>query len=823
MHWCGLSQSKPEVPLTLILKDISKAHQTKFSYIDEELVVYTLVPPAADLSLEQKLSYIEANTRLLFRRISDKIYSIYNDKRMDKPLCGYLIDAETGSGIENAEVRISNSAVVVASNAHGYFELPIVSPNEILIRHIGYEPATLDPTDLYTSECRKVKMNALITGLDEVVTRRFLTSGIYQSAHGELLVKPEKFGILPGLTEPDILQTLQQVPGVTSVEETISNINVRGGSHDQNLFLWNGIRMFQTGHFFGLISAFNPLQPTEITIFKNASPSFFGEAVSSTVAISTYSVIPERTSFTVAADMLSVNALSKVRLTEHAALMVSARRSYTDFFQTPTYRKYENRIFQNTIITEDGNVASVTSATDFYFYDYSLQYQQKIGRRHELVVDGIGIANEIDVDQREGLRQRRSNLSQNTLGGSFSWRSKWSVKHKSELQAYFSHYSLDALNESATAEQITNQLNTVIDRGVRLGHTFKMAGSSSIEAGYQFNMVSVTNEDIVTDPAFEQLSREILKSHSVFGEYHYSGTKTELRAGVRANYFQKYALTVVEPRISVSQKLAEHLRIVVAGEQKSQTMSQIIDRQRDFLGLEKRRWMLADEDQIPVQKSSQASLGFNYSDNRWLLSLDNYYKIVDGITTGAQGFQNQFEFVETHGKNTVLGSELLLQRNFNRFYTWISYGFMHSRYDFGELTPQTFPGNFEITHAVAFAATYEWKKLRVAIGSKWHSGRAYTGLESVVIDPNNTSNSAIAFGLPNNLSLPSYWQVNFSMSKTWNLDAHLLQISGSLLNITDRENIVNRFYRINPGNTGAEAVNIFGLGATPNVSARFTF
>ena len=44
---------------------------------------------------------------------------------------------------------------------------------------------------------------------------------------------------------------------IISVDESVANINIRGGTHDQNLFLWNNIRMFQTGHFFGLISAFS--------------------------------------------------------------------------------------------------------------------------------------------------------------------------------------------------------------------------------------------------------------------------------------------------------------------------------------------------------------------------------------------------------------------------------------------------------------------------------------------------------------------------------------------------------------------------------------
>ncbi|MBQ0741547.1 TonB-dependent receptor plug domain-containing protein, partial [Aquimarina celericrescens] len=74
-----------------------------------------------------------------------------------------------------------------------------------------------------------------------------------------LKIIPQEFGVLPGLINADVLHSLQYVSGIVNMDETIAQINVRGGTHDQNLVLWNGSRMYQTGHFFGMISAINPL------------------------------------------------------------------------------------------------------------------------------------------------------------------------------------------------------------------------------------------------------------------------------------------------------------------------------------------------------------------------------------------------------------------------------------------------------------------------------------------------------------------------------------------------------------------------------------
>ncbi|MBT8310711.1 MAG: TonB-dependent receptor plug domain-containing protein, partial [Flavobacteriaceae bacterium] len=119
--------------------------------------------------------------------------------------------------------------------------------------------------------------------LDEVVITNFLTKGIAKPNDGTTTINPQDFGILPGLIEPDVLQTIQALPGVQSADETVSNLNIRGGSHDENLILWDGIKMYQSGHFFGLISAFNPYLTKDVVVIKNGTSAFYGDGVSSVI------------------------------------------------------------------------------------------------------------------------------------------------------------------------------------------------------------------------------------------------------------------------------------------------------------------------------------------------------------------------------------------------------------------------------------------------------------------------------------------------------------------------------------------------------------
>ena len=157
--------------------------------------------------------------------------------------------------------------------------------------------------------------------LNEVVTTVFLTKGILKKIDGSFELQPKNIEILPGLTEPDVFQTIQQLPGISSTDETISNINVRGGSHDQNLFLWNDIKLYQTGHFYGLISVLNPNTASKVAVIKNGSSAFYSESVSSTVSISTETEL-DKSSSSIGLNMLNLDFNTKQKTSEKSSIVI---------------------------------------------------------------------------------------------------------------------------------------------------------------------------------------------------------------------------------------------------------------------------------------------------------------------------------------------------------------------------------------------------------------------------------------------------------------------------------------------------------------------
>jgi hypothetical protein len=304
--------------LKTILDNLAVQHQVNFNYIEEEIIIFKLVPPDDKLSLKNKLAYISDKTKIEFKFISSNFISVLNDKKLDKPFCGYLIDAATQQPIESATIHIINTNHSVFSNEKGYFELQIRSPNDIEISHVNYEKITVKPEQLYTENCPVFSLKPIINELETVVADVFLTKGITKKMDGSYEIKPKKFGLLPGLTEPDVFETIKQIPGINSIDETESNINVRGGTHDQNLFLWNGIRLFQTSHFFGLISALNPHLAHTIKVIKNGSSPFYGESVSSVVDISTHNPNIEEQNASIGLNMINSDFYVNKKLSDNA-------------------------------------------------------------------------------------------------------------------------------------------------------------------------------------------------------------------------------------------------------------------------------------------------------------------------------------------------------------------------------------------------------------------------------------------------------------------------------------------------------------------------
>ena len=662
--------------------------------------------------------------------------------------------------------------------------------------------------------------------LDEIVVQNYLTKGLAKTINGTTEISPQKFGILPGLIEPDILQTIQTLPGIISVDERISNINIRGGTNDQNLVLYEDIRMYQTGHFFGLISAFNPYLTEKVDVSVNGTKAKYGSGVSSTISINNADEIDTNTTSGVGTNLLSIDGFTKIQFSKKTELQLSARRSFTDALLTPTYDAYFERVFNNSELNTQNTSTRLTQDEQFYFYDINGKFLLDIDETSKLRANFITIFNRLDYNEsalntnnmEEGSVSR---LSQKSYAGNLSYTKDWNASTKMTGQVYYSKYRLLANNLITNTTQELTQQNDVDDLGIRLDLLKAVDKNLNLNAGYQFNEVGVSNLEDVSIPRFRRFIKEVIKTHGIYGEAEFtSNTKnTYARIGLRGNYIEKFNTFLFEPRISLSQKFLNHFRLELLGEVKSQTITQLIDLQQDFFGIEKRRWQLADNENIPVTKSNQFSVGLNYKNNGWLLSTEGYIKNVMDITTRTQGFQNQFQFTNAIGSYNIKGLDVLINKQFKKLSTWLSYSYSKNDFKFKDLNNNaSFPNNLDITHIINFSLAYEVDRLKIASGLNWHSGRPFT---SPALTQNNSNR--IIYNSPNAERLPDYMRIDISARYAFPVSDNVnAEVGVSVWNLLNQENIINRFYTKDNDGMVIQNDNT-ALNFIPNFSFRVNF
>jgi len=826
------SQAQEKIPLLQLISEIETKHEVKFSYSAVDVKSVTVEQPKLSTSLEEIIAKLNSSTLLNFKFLTDRYITI---STIDKTIsvCGILkVDANTS--LYGASVVVDNTLNGAVSNNEGEFKLTDVPVGaEVVISYLGYNTERIKATDLWEYKgCKTIVLEEKLEQLNQVLITKFLTTGLQKRLDGSTQLNSETFGVLPGLIEPDILQTIQVLPGVESVNESIANLNVRGGTNDQNLMLWDGIKMYHSGHFFGLISAYNPYLTDKTIVSKNGTSSEYSDGVSSTIDMRTKNTINDDFSGGLGANLLHADAYLKVPVSKKLAFHFSGRRSFTDVLASPTYDNYFERSFQDSDINTSTELdATGNQSSDFSFYDFSAKVLFDLNDNHKFRVNVIGINNNLDyaesnTNNTSETVSKSSNLTQENLGFGGQWNAVWNDRFSTQLSGYYSKYTVEATDARVETNQEVKQSNEVLESGFKIKSNLKINDSFNLLTGYQFTEVGILNATDVINPNYNRTKKDVLLNHALFAEAEFSNKKTYARVGVRGNYFQKFSKLIIEPRLNVRHKLFNNLALKLQGEFKNQSATQIIDFQDDFLGVENRRWILANEETIPISESKQGSFGLEFSKNNFLIDVEGFYKNVQGITVSNQGFYNNFQFLNAIGSYNVRGVEVLASKTAQRFSTWFSYTYSINDYEFNTLTPSVFPNNVDVRHSFGLGLNYTiLSNLEMSVGGIWRSGQPFTkpveGNETVQ-DGNNTF---VNYDTPNSENLDHFMRLDASLKYSFTISNNVKAVLRfGVINALDRKNSINTYYKVDPNDSNkAIKVENKSLGLTPNFSFRCLF
>ncbi|MRI02295.1 TonB-dependent receptor plug domain-containing protein [Kriegella sp. EG-1] len=818
----GQEDIAPRIYFTSYLQELERKFEIKFSYTDASISSIEIVPPS-EVTIEGIINNLYLQTQISIEKLDERYYALIAKSNID--ICATILDNFQQNTVTGATVQVLESEKATITDLNGKFTLKNIPRFAVIqIKHIGYKTLFITAEKLANLQnCSTLLLTTNYQQLNEVIVYKFLTKGISKQSDASINLNPANFGILPGQIEPDVLQTIQALPGIKSIDETVSEINIRGGTNDQNLILWNNIKMYQSGHFFGLISAFNPYLTNEVSVVKNGTSAAYGGGVSGIINMHTKNTIEETFTGGAGINLINADIYAHLPITNKLGFQFSVRRSLTDFFDTGTYGRFRDRVFQDSDVIE--------SDENFYFYDFTTKVIYNINENQKLRFSLINTNNKLDYSEVNTMSSSNTNsiLNQYNLSFGANLESKWTKVFTTKLNIYQSQYRLNARNTAINnGVQQLFQNNKVLENTAKLTTNYSFNSYINWINGYEFNETGILNETFVNQPRFESNILDVLLKNAVFSELNFNSDdqKWIARIGGRFTHFNNldtFKEWVIEPRLNINYQFTPDFNLELKGEFKSQAINQIIDLEQNFFGIEKRRWILSDGTTLPLTKSKQASIGINYDVENLYVGIDAFYKQVDGISTATQGFQNEDQFNGQIGMYEIKGAEFLINKRAEEFSAWLSYTYTLNNYNFDGIVPPNFPNNLDVKHNLTLAGSYMANNFKISAGINYRSGKPFT--EPDTNNPINNSFFPVSINYQNANSsrLPNYFRADASAIYNFNSNGKLKPSLGiSVLNFTNRINLLDSYYRID-GSGEIETIESKSLGLTPNINFRVLF
>lgn len=361
-----LTGSEQDKKLTQFLQEVEREHSVQFFYLDEWLSPYTidgsykdqtLADMLTDLLKESDLSVVLVHDRALafvkdptieMNRREALVVATRKDQAIEKAIIGNpdlyrpgrivilrgrLVNEEDNTPVTGATV-VPNAHSGTTTDRDGRYELRLPSGRHVLnVNFIGFKERVIDLT-LYDGGSMNLSLQEAPVLLEEVVISSQPINDLTMSRPGQLQLSVGAMKKQPALMgEADLVKQLQALPGINTVGEAAAGFNVRGGSIDQNLVLYDGLPLFNTSHALGFFSAFNSEAIREMNFYRGGIPAEFGGRVSSVLDIHSKPGDPEKWRVNGGIGLVSANLNVRGPIQKNkTTISVSGRGTYANWY-----------------------------------------------------------------------------------------------------------------------------------------------------------------------------------------------------------------------------------------------------------------------------------------------------------------------------------------------------------------------------------------------------------------------------------------------------------------------------------------------------------
>jgi hypothetical protein len=253
-----------------------------------------------------------------------------------------LVRADTGAPVpaSRAAVAIVGTSIAATTNSDGRFLLaPVPSgPRTLRVRLPGH--GTVDRTirlrdgDTLRVEVVLERSVQLLAPVRTDAQREDAELFLSKPSISTVVIDARAMSGVPSIGEPDVVRTVQLLPGVTARNDFNTGLTVRGGEADQNLVLLDGFTLYNPFHLGGLFSTFMDATVGSIELLTGAFPARYGGRLSSVLDVRSAEEL--RPGVHTTADLSALGATARVAGGfggGHGTWSLAGRRTYADAVQ----------------------------------------------------------------------------------------------------------------------------------------------------------------------------------------------------------------------------------------------------------------------------------------------------------------------------------------------------------------------------------------------------------------------------------------------------------------------------------------------------------
>ena len=682
------------------------------------------------------------------------ICSSYNVlSQANKTLSGYVTDGRNGETIIGAKVYIPSIQKGVITNNYGFYSLsvpPGIYKVEYRVTGLGTKVKEID---LNNDVRLDMEVGSDLQNIEGVVVSAKAEDNVKSTKIGQIELDIDEIKTLPAfMGEVDIIKTIQLLPGVSSAAEGGQGFYVRGGGPDQNLVLLDEAVVYNAAHLFGFFSVFNADAVKSVNLIKGGMPANFGGRMSSVLEVNMDEGNNKRFSVKGGIGLISSRlTLEGPIVKDKGSFMISARRTYID-------------IIMKAAIPD----SSPFAGSSYYFYDFNLKANYKLGDKDKLFLSGYYGKDEFSFGNKQD--DFKVDMPWGNGVGSIRWNHLFSSKVFMNVTGTYSNYLFKFKSQQ---DQFRFELKSGIeDWGGKVDFTYFPNTRHKIKWGadYIFHTftpigVSAESDDVVFDTGLAQQ----LKSHEsaayLLDEFDVN-ENLRINAGLRYSTFMHVGpfTRYLKGDISKQDSIVDYKKNDVI---------------KFYHGLEPRvslRWMLKDKSSIKAgysynyqyvhltslsavslptdiwypttniakpQRGWQGSLGYfkNFKQNMFETSVELYYKGMNNLIEYKEGalpgdnVNDNTDNLLVFGKGQSYGAEFFIKKTAGSFTGWIGYTISKTTRTFDDLNNgEPFAAKYDRRHDLSIVASYKLNK-------RW------------------IFSSAFIFATGNTLTLPSSWYV----------------------------------------------------------------